>query len=102
MLNADISNHLFRLLHDQDYRSGYAYAVNHDFIFDVLSADDLIQLSIIYHSFESSHADGIEQYCWELACRKEGVLFESCPSYRKSSQKVTPTTLVRNWTSRFN
>ncbi|MBU2704183.1 hypothetical protein Ga0466249_005337 [Sporomusaceae bacterium BoRhaA] len=102
MLNADISNHLFRLLNDPDYRSGYAYAIDRDFIFDLFSPTELIRLSVIYHSFESSRADGIAYYCWELACRKEGVLFESCPSNRKTSQKAPPATLVRNWTSRFN
>lgn len=101
MLNADISNHLFRLLRDPDYRSGYAYALNRDFVFDMFSSNELVQLSVIYHSFESSHADGIAQYCWELACQKEGVLFESCSNEYFTRQKVTPTTLVRNWTSRL-
>ncbi|MBU2703603.1 hypothetical protein Ga0466249_004748 [Sporomusaceae bacterium BoRhaA] len=102
MLNADISNHLFRLLHDQDYRSGYAYAIDRDFIFDLFSPAELIQLSVIYHALQKSHADGIAYYCWELACRKEGVSFESCPSYRKTGQKVTPPTLARNRASRLN
>jgi len=77
MLNANILQHLFRLLNDPDYRSGYAYAIDHDFIFDLFSSTDLIQLSVIYHSFESSHADGIAQDCWELACRKEGISDDS-------------------------
>ncbi len=38
MLNPDILNHTYRLLHDPGYRFGYAYGIDHDAAFDLLPA----------------------------------------------------------------
>ncbi len=63
-----------RLIDDPDYRRGYAHAVDHDVYYSFMSADDLIRLSKIYKSLNSSYADGLEFYCYELACLKGAIL----------------------------
>lgn len=69
-----ITSHDCRLANDQNYRKGYAYGIDHDFVYDVMSADELISFSKIYKSFETEYSDGLAFYLRETAIKKGRIL----------------------------
>jgi hypothetical protein len=71
-----ITTHDCRLANDYEYRKGYAYGIDHDFVYDVMSADELISFSKIYKSFETEYSDGLAFYLWETAVNKGAIIYD--------------------------
>jgi hypothetical protein len=69
-----VTAHDCRLRKDPEYRRGYAYGIDHEFAYDVLSADELLRYAKVYKLIESSFADGLAQYCREIAQQKGAIL----------------------------
>jgi hypothetical protein len=53
----------------EEFRKGYGQGINYNHIFDVMSPTELIQYAKIYAAAENDFANGLAQYCLDVAKR---------------------------------
>lgn len=66
-----VSEHDCRMTYDSEYREGYAYGIDHDFVYSLFSVNNLMAMSLIYSSYAMSYHDGLAYYCREQVFIRE-------------------------------
>jgi len=88
MFSQQLLQHTVKLITSREYHAGYAFAVNNDAYFDMLTNEDLLKLAMLFMSNRSAFSDGQAYYCWELAYKRKGLIADDTDTNKIYSSMV--------------